>query len=161
MSDNERPFHVTGALNLTSETAHGKLIEELAKFFIAAWDAYCDNPSEELQWIIEETDLIARRSITQEDIDNDLAPEGHDVDDYMFVLTDMGKEALRVMQAASDRRKAELGVVKPQSSPFPFPLSGQPPCAKHPDSPCLDGCEFGFVGPCLRETGWDTQGDAP
>jgi hypothetical protein len=43
--------------------------------------------------------------------------------------------------------------------PFPFPLTGQPPCAKHPEQECLRGCEYGIRGPCLREP--RTQGGAP
>jgi hypothetical protein len=136
-----------------------KLTEELAKFFIAAWDHYQDNSSLEFEWILQETDLMEVHEVTQDDVDSDCAPEDHAVGDTCYILSPLGKEALRVVMDESDRRKAALGVVKPQSTRLPFPLSGQPPCAKHPSQNCLSGCEFGIAGPCLREQ--HTQGDAP
>jgi len=45
------------------------------------------------------------------------------------------------------------------NEPLPFPLTGQPPCAKHSEQKCLRGCEYGIRGPCLREP--RTQGDTP
>jgi hypothetical protein len=42
-------------------------------------------------------------------------------------------------------------------SDLPFPLSGRPRCAKHPELECTENCEYGIVGPC----GHDADGDAP
>ncbi len=115
MSDNARlPLHITESLSVSGTVSHGKLTEELAKFFVAAWDEYCDNPSEEMEWVIQETTLITTKDITEEDMANGIAPEGHDVGDHMYVLTDLGKEAVAVFCEVNDRRKAELGVVKAQ-----------------------------------------------
>jgi hypothetical protein len=33
---------------------------------------------------------------------------------------------------------------------LPFPLSRRPQCVKRPDLECLDECEYGIAGPCLR-----------
>lgn len=34
---------------------------------------------------------------------------------------------------------------------LPFPLSGRPQCVERPDLECLDECEYGIAGPCLRD----------
>lgn len=65
----------------------------LAKFFKEAWNMFTDGPGEDLQWLIERTSLVEEVIATQEDVDNDIAPEGCEAGDMFYVLSKLGHEA--------------------------------------------------------------------
>jgi hypothetical protein len=65
----------------------------LAKFFVTAWNDFVDGPSERIQELIEDSDLVTEVIATQEDIDNGDTPEGIEEDDVYYVLSPLGQEA--------------------------------------------------------------------
>lgn len=77
---------------------------ELAKFFADAWQCYTDNG--EFETTIMETELVAEREVTEENIDT--APEGLDVGDTFYELSELGQQAWDIaMQDIKEHKEGE------------------------------------------------------
>lgn len=70
-----------------------QLDKALAQFFAACWDSYTESPTEEMQFLIEDTPLIERKEATEEDVAAGDLPEGHGLGDTYYVLSELGQAA--------------------------------------------------------------------
>jgi hypothetical protein len=70
-----------------------ELVLAMAKFFCEAWESFTDGPSEDMQYLMEHTELVEEVIATQEDVDNGDTPEGCEEGDPYYVLSALGQEA--------------------------------------------------------------------
>src|SRR4249920_2635261 len=85
------------AVALKTETE--SMEKELAKLMVKLWTNYCDGPIEDIEPLIEGSPLFEQRFTTEEDIEEGNAPDGHEVDDPYWVLSDLGKQAWELAHA--------------------------------------------------------------
>jgi len=72
----------------------------LANFFHEAWERYIDEPTEDIEKLMMISLLVDEYEITEEDVANETY-EG-DEGDVVYVLSDLGKAALKLASSVED-----------------------------------------------------------
>lgn len=73
-----------------------ELTLELARIFINAWDEFTDNADEALNDLLTGSPLLQEHMVTPED-KADGGFEEWEVDDIVYVLSDLGKQAMTLV----------------------------------------------------------------
>lgn len=71
------------------------LDKELAKFFAAAWNEFCDNANDDLQELLEGTPFVKEYEVTEEDEKEERYPDWSE-GDVILLLTDFGEAAIKL-----------------------------------------------------------------
>jgi len=74
---------------------------ELAKFFINCWEHYTEFQTEDLHELVSESPLVTEHEITAEDAASQEYGEWEE-GDIVYVLSDLGKEAQRLVQPSTE-----------------------------------------------------------
>ena len=83
-----------------------QLDKALAQFFCACWDSYTESPSEELQWIVDDTPLVEQKEATEADVEAGDLPDGCELGDYYYALSPLGHEAWNLAHDDDDKDAA-------------------------------------------------------